>query len=135
MSHRNRTVELRIVTRALGFLAGSMLAGCTLAPAYRRPELPVPTTYQTAVADTQSAIPASDIGWREFFGDERLQTLISMALANNRDLRVALLNVENARAQFRIQRSELLPATTASGNEDASQRVRMKSIYSAGSGA
>jgi multidrug efflux system outer membrane protein len=108
-------------TLASGFLAGSMLAGCTLAPAYHRPDLPVPASYPTAAADSgESALPASDMGWREFFGDARLQTLISMALANNRDLRVAVLNVENARAQYRIQRSELLPSINASGNEDAS---------------
>jgi multidrug efflux system outer membrane protein len=113
--------KLRLATLASGVLAGSILAGCTLAPVYHRPDLPVPTTYPTAAADSsQSALPAADIGWREFFGDERLQGLISMALANNRDLRVALLNVENARAQYRIQRSELLPTITASGNEDAS---------------
>jgi multidrug efflux system outer membrane protein len=121
MSNRNRTLRLRAATVTSVFLAGGILAGCTLAPAYHRPDLPVPITYPTeSVASVRSETPASDIGWREFFGDERLQTLIAMALANNRDLRVALLNVENARAQYRIQRSELLPAITASGNEDAS---------------
>jgi multidrug efflux system outer membrane protein len=63
---------------------------------------------------------AADIGWREFFGDARLQGLISMALVNNRDLRVALLNVEQSRAQYKIQRSELLPVLDASANENAS---------------
>jgi multidrug efflux system outer membrane protein len=100
---------------------GAVLAGCTLAPAYHRPDLPVPATYpNTAVDSGESVVPASDIGWREFFGDERLQRLIAMALVNNRDLRIALLNVAKARAQYRIQRSELLPTLDASGNEDAS---------------
>jgi multidrug efflux system outer membrane protein len=114
-------MRLRVVTLGIYVWAGGMLAACTLAPAYHRPDLPVPTTYPTAASDSgQSATPASDIGWREFFGDERLQGLIAMALANNRDLRVALLGVENARAQYRIQRSELLPAVNASGSEEAS---------------
>jgi multidrug efflux system outer membrane protein len=110
-----------IATLAVGGVVGTLLAGCTLEPAYHRPDLPVPSTYATAAADSgQSSLPAWDTGWREFFGDERLQGLISMALANNRDLRVALLNVENARAEYRIQRSELLPTLSASGSEDAS---------------
>ena len=121
MSHWNGAINTRAATLASGLLAGSLLAGCTLAPAYHRPDLPVPTAYPTAAADSgESATPSSDIGWREFFGDERLQNLIAMALANNRDLRVALLNVENARAQYRIQRSELLTSINASGSEDAS---------------
>ena len=53
-----------------------------------------------------------DIGWREFFADERLRQLIELALANNRDLRVAALNIEQARAQYRIQRAELFPRST-----------------------
>jgi multidrug efflux system outer membrane protein len=112
---------LRVGPLAVGFLAGGILAGCTLAPAYDRPALPVPTAYPSAAADLSvAASPAPDIGWREFFGDERLQGLIALALANNRDLRVALLNVDNARAQYRIQRSELLPTIDATGSEDAS---------------
>ena len=56
---------------------------------------------------------AADIGWRDFFADPRLQRLIAQALANNRDLRVAVLNIQLARAQYRVQRSELLPAVSA----------------------
>lgn len=122
MSHLNRTDRLRVATIAIGLLVNSLLGGCTLAPAYHRPVLPVPAVYPSGAGAefTQSAIPAADLGWREFFGDERLQSLIAMALSNNRDLRVALLNVENTRAQYRIQRSELLPTLAASGNENAS---------------
>lgn len=121
MSYRNRALRLRAAMLGIGVWVGSLLAGCTLAPAYHRPELPVPITYPDAAASpVESATPASDIGWRDFFGDERLQDLIQMALVNNRDLRVALLDVENARAQYRIQRSELLPTIDASGSEDAS---------------
>ena len=54
---------------------------------------------------------ADDVQWREFFTDERLQEIIETALKNNRDLRVAALNVERARALYRIQRAELLPTS------------------------
>ncbi len=59
-------------------------------------------------------VPAADIGWREFFRDPQLQQLIDVALENNRDLRVAALNIEAFRAQYRIQRADLFPAVDAS---------------------
>jgi outer membrane protein, multidrug efflux system len=61
-------------------------------------------------------VPARDIGWLDFFLDTRLQQLIGLALANNRDLRVAVLNIQQARAQYRIQRAALLPSIDASGS-------------------
>jgi multidrug efflux system outer membrane protein len=59
---------------------------------------------------------ATDLTWRKFFTDEKLQQVISAALTNNRDLRVAVLNVELARAMYGIQRAELLPAIDATGS-------------------
>jgi multidrug efflux system outer membrane protein len=67
-------------------------------------------------ADTAASMAAWDIGWRDFFADARLQQLIAQALANNRDLRVAVLNIQLARAQYRIQRSNLMPAINATGS-------------------
>ena len=58
----------------------------------------------------------ADIGWREFFKDPRLQELIGLALTNNRDLRVAVLNVEVSQAQYRIQRANLWPQIDATGS-------------------
>jgi multidrug efflux system outer membrane protein len=104
-----------------------VLTGCTMAPKYARPGLPVPgdwpesaaaqpaaSTSETApplaAAQVAPAVPvAVEIPWREFFSDARLQSVIGMALANNRDLRVAVLTVEKAQALYRIQRSELYP--------------------------
>ena len=63
-------------------------AGCTLIPGYRRPVQPVDAQWPGTYAGTTSP----DIGWRAFFADTRLQRLIELALANNRDLRVAMLN-------------------------------------------
>lgn len=93
-----------------------LLGGCTLAPDYKRPELPVPATLPaTGSAGAADEGAAADIGWREFFTDERLRGVIELALANNRDLRVAAANVEQARALYRIERSSLLPRISADG--------------------
>ena len=75
-------------------------------------------------AGTTTAPAAPDLPWQEFFTDEKLQKLIETALANNRDLRLAALNVERARALYGIQRAELLPTVdaTASGEQATASR-------------
>ena len=88
-------------------LATAALSGCSLIPAYEAPPLPVPDTY--SAADTHAAAAVS-LDWKDYFADPQLQQLIGIALANNRDLRVAALNVEKARAQFQIQRAALFPS-------------------------
>ncbi|NMV41812.1 efflux transporter outer membrane subunit [Ralstonia insidiosa] len=105
-------------------LAAGVLSGCSLAPTYERPDAPVTSTYPQAPAGyavpADSAKPgenaprATDLGWREFFPDPRLQKLIGLSLENNRDLRIAVLNIEAARAQYRLQVAELLPPVNAS---------------------
>ncbi|HEX2532027.1 MAG TPA: efflux transporter outer membrane subunit [Burkholderiaceae bacterium] len=96
---------------SLALLAASMLAGCSLAPQYVRPDAPVAPAYPgaSAASASQAAHSATDIGWREFFPDQRLQSLIATALDNNRDLRTAALRIEEARAQYKIQSADLLP--------------------------
>ena len=89
------------------------LSGCTnLAPEYKQPALPVAAQYAATTGDT--AAPR-DIPWNDFFGDPRLRAIIALALDNNRDLRVAVLRVEQYAAQYRIQRAALLPNVGASG--------------------
>ena len=94
-------------------------AGCTLAPKYQRPTAAIspnwPAVSEQSPTNT-AAVPAADIGWREFFRDPRLQCLIELALTNNPDLRVAMLNVEQSRAQYRIRRAALLPEIDATGS-------------------
>ena len=87
------------------------LAACSMAPHYERPDAPVALN-ETA----QSEKMAADIGWRDFYRNQQLQTLIEQALENNRDLRVAALTVEQVRAQYRIQRAQLLPTLNATGS-------------------
>ena len=100
-----------------------VLSGCNFAPKYDRPEAPVPMQWPSgsayAKAQPATAAPeAPELKWQEFFSDPKLQQLIATALANNRDLRVAALNVELTRGLYGIQRAELLPTVdaTASGN-------------------
>jgi multidrug efflux system outer membrane protein len=88
--------------------AGLALTGCTMIPKYERPAAPVAAQYPGATG-TNAAPVAADIAWREVFADERLKQLIELALANNRDLRVAVLNVEQSRAQYRITRAASFP--------------------------
>jgi multidrug efflux system outer membrane protein len=95
------------------------VAGCTMIPEYNRPEAPVPAKWPSGPAykQTPQSVPVvEELPWRQFFTDERLQTVIASALQNNRDLRLAALHVERARALYRIQRAELLPTIDASGS-------------------
>lgn len=104
-------------------LAVSVLCGCNLAPPYVRPEVAVPSSYVTSIdAPVQAqGMSAPAIGWSVYFQDPVLQGLIEQALRNNRDLAAAVARMEQARAQFRIQRSQRLPGLEISGS---GQRLR-----------
>jgi multidrug efflux system outer membrane protein len=96
---------------AAAVMAAAMVAGCaSMAPPYERPAAPVaPVFPDETAAGAPSAVPAADIAWQQFFVDPRLKRLIELALQNNRDLRIAVLNIERVRAQYQIQRSEQFP--------------------------
>jgi outer membrane protein, multidrug efflux system len=98
------------------------LYGCPRPSQYARPGLPVPSTWPasaTATAGAPGAPAATELKWREFFTDQRLQSVIELALANNRDLRVATFNIEKAQAYYQIQRAELYPTVIASASGNA----------------
>jgi multidrug efflux system outer membrane protein len=110
----------------LFLLAGTTLGGCSLIPDYERPIPPVPSSfpdgpaYQAAAKDHDGAggpqtVTADALGWIDFFRDPALQRLIDIALHNNRDLRVAVLNIEAAQAQYRIQHADLFPQIDLTG--------------------
>jgi len=108
--------KIQFAIFSLGLLGG----GCTLAPKYERPVAPVPAAWSSAATAAAAHAPVHGTeeapGWRDFFGDPRLQRLIELALTNNRDLLIAALRVEQTRAQFRIQRSELFPGVQGEGS-------------------
>lgn len=113
----------------------ALLSGCSLAPLYQRPAAPVTPGWPTGpaykdAAPAAGAQPVADIAWRDFFADERLRKVIALALANNRDLRVSALNIEKARAQYRIERAALVPHVSATASETSS-----RSVYPIGGGA
>jgi len=115
------------------------LCSCTLEPDYKRPALPVVSAWSDAagVAGASSAAAAdaanppaplaADVDWRTFFQDPTLQQLIGLALDNNRDLRVAALNVAQYEAQYRIARSALLPTIDATGAVDNTRALGLTS--------
>ena len=97
-------------------VAAFTLGGCSLIPDYQRPEAPVAAQYPQGPAYSPNEAAnqaAAEQGWRQFFHDPALQQLIQTALVNNRDLRVAALNIDAYAAQYRIQRADLFPAVTA----------------------
>lgn len=97
-----------------------LLAGCTMAPIYTQPDAPVPSEWPKGAAYPQiniiSGQAAPEMSWKEFITDERLQKIIEIALANNRDLRVAALNVEKMKAMYGIGVASLLPTVNALGS-------------------
>ncbi|MEK6295256.1 MAG: TolC family protein, partial [Paraburkholderia tropica] len=138
---------------ALGVAAAFLSAACTLEPHYTQPAAPVSAAYPTGPAydsqpgaDARSAQghSAADIGWRDFFKDPRLQKLIELALQNNRDLRVSVLKVAQARAQYRIERANLMPTVSVTGTGTRTRtpadlsyvgRATVASDYDAAAGA
>ncbi|EPA8554247.1 efflux transporter outer membrane subunit [Yersinia enterocolitica] len=104
--------KLKLLTLSTLFV----LAGCTsLAPEYQRPELPVPQQFSLS---RNALVPATsdykDTGWRVFFADPQAQTLIDDALRNNRDLKMAALKVQEARAQYNVTDADRYPQLNAS---------------------
>ena len=132
------------IVTALTLAAMLLAAGCaTLEPTMPTAEpaisaeWPLPPTTGMVTASTAAetsatfaGIAAADIGWRDFFVDSRLQELIARSLDNNRDLRVAVLNVERARAQYRVQRADRLPSVGVGGAMTRSDPSPLNGRYS-----
>lgn len=122
----------------LSAMTSAVLAGCVnLAPEYTAPASPVPQALPSSGVEAPTPI---DVGWRSFFVEPRLRGTIELALANNRDLRVAALNIERARAQYGIARAGLFPTVEAGasgsrsrtpGSLSTSGEARIGSQYSA----
>jgi len=131
------TTTITLHTRRTVACAATLLvlAGCTsLVPPYQRPTAPVVDAFPYAAATGTGALPAADIAWQQFFQDARLRQLITLALDNNRDLRVAVLNIAQARAQFQIKRADELPTVNigATGARQPATNGGISSTYTAG---
>ncbi|WP_017349260.1 efflux transporter outer membrane subunit [Pantoea sp. A4] len=89
------------------------LTGCTMEPKYQRPAMPVAVHYDqpTAVGNV------ADLPWQSFFNDPQMRSLITLALNNNRDLRVAALNVQKAQGSVQIDRAALMPTINATASQ------------------
>ena len=134
-----RSLKLSLIATAVALVA----AGCTFEPKYERPAAPVTQTFpeggvyanQPNASSTASNgrtannVAAPDIGWRDFFADARLQRIVELALKNNRDLRVSVLNVEAARAQYQITSAALYPALDASASQNKTRTPKNLSFF------
>ena len=117
MTHLRRMISLYPPLGAVLFLAGCS----TMAPKYEQPAAPVPSAWPSGAAYQKVAgkpgdKAVADIPWAEFFVDPQLRKVVNLALENNRDLRVAALNIERSRAQYQIQRSDLFPKVDANAS-------------------
>ena len=124
-----------LVKRALPALAAiATLAGCSMMPTYERPAAPVPMSWPDASVTQGANTAAPALVWQDFFADPVLQKLIETALLNNRDLRVAVLNIEQARAQLGIKRADQFPSLNAAvtGSRAPNSSGGITSVYTAG---
>lgn len=124
--------------KLLTLSAVALLAGCSLIPVHERPAAPIAATYPAyggpAVTASADASPASSVDWQDFFADSELKRLIGLSLANNRDLRVAVLNIEQARAQYQIRRADQLPSVNGvfNGSRTPAANGGINSLYNVG---
>ena len=110
-----------------------LLTACNLAPRHVTPLLSTPTEFPPEVY-SEGTVSAANIGWQEFFLDERLRALIIQTLENNRDLRIAVARIEEARGLYRIQRAEQLPQLGGSAGATRS-RIGAATVGSSGGAA
>lgn len=103
--------------KLLPFCVALALTGCSLAPDYQRPAMPVPQQFSLSQNGLVNAADNyQNAGWRTFFVDNQVKTLISEALVNNRDLRMATLKVQEARAQYRLTDADRYPQLNGEGS-------------------
>jgi multidrug efflux system outer membrane protein len=121
--------------RALSLaVATAFLAGCSFMPAYERPAAPVAADWPGSVPSGTGTTAAAELPWADFVTDVRLRELIALAIQNNRDLRVAVLNIEQVRAQYQIRRADQWPTVNlaAAGNRQPNSSGGISSSYSVG---
>lgn len=122
----------RCSLRLSGLALVALIAGCSLTPTLERPVSPTASTFPGQTASATASGPM--LAWDSFVADERLRDLIRLALLNNRDLRVATLNIEQVRAQYQVRRADQVPTINAAvaGNRQPTASGGMSSTYTAG---
>jgi multidrug efflux system outer membrane protein len=131
---------LRLARTLTPVMAAVLLSACgTLTPEYQRPQAPVAANWSNPAPAGVATAAAPAIQWQDFFADARLRALIELSLKNNRDLRVAVLNIEQARAQFQIRRADQFPTINAAASATrqpvlSGGRVLVPNVYSVGLG-
>ncbi|AEX51618.1 RND efflux system outer membrane lipoprotein [Rahnella aquatilis CIP 78.65 = ATCC 33071] len=117
----SRTLRLsrRALTPVAAMVFATLFTGCTLTPEYHRPTAPMPPVWPVKTKTSVSDTSVASITWQTLFIDPKLRQVVQLALDNNRDLRIAILNIEKAQAQYRIQRSALMPQVGITGAEQA----------------
>jgi multidrug efflux system outer membrane protein len=131
--HSFQRPALRLATLS----AALWLAGCSFIPTFSRPEAPVAPAFPEVAGAAKPAAEgraAADIEWQSFFKDARLKRLIALSLENNRDLRVAVLNIDASRAKLQVTRADQLPTVNAgfNGSRGPASSGAITSSYSAG---
>ena len=111
-----------------------VLAGCTMEPTYKQPPQATAPAYPAEGQPEQGTVSATALGWRSFFHDPRLVRLVEAALANNRDLRISVARIEEARGQYRVQRADLLPTVNADGSAVRARSQSPASVAAGGPG-
>ena len=120
---------IRGLRAALGAVALAALSACSLVPRYERPAAPVSASWpDSAAAQLEAGRPAADLPWQDFVHDAQLRELIQLALEGNRDLRVAVQNIEQARAQYQIRRADQFPTVGASASGSRSAPNPMQAL-------
>ena len=132
MSTRPRANSARSSIVALTF--ASILSACSLMPSYERPAAPIPAEWPGMAMPQVSGNAIAAMAWQDFFADPTLRELITTALANNRDLRIAVLNIEQARAQLGLRRADQFPSLSAAltGSRTPNSSGAITSAYSGG---
>lgn len=138
-----KPVSIPPAGRLTALALAALLAGCSFVPPYQQPAAPVASQWPAATgADPASATrAAADLPWQDFVQDESLRELVALALQNNRDLRVAVQNIEQARAQYQIRRADQVPTVAGAlngqrtvPNANANGQPKVSSLYTVGVG-
>ncbi len=117
-----------------------LTTGCSMVPTYERPALPVSESFPDYIKSNSNELVSvaksqvTDLVWQNFFTDIKLKQLIERSLISNRDLRIAVLNIELAKAQYQIKRADQFPSVSAvlNGSRTPAANGSSTNLYNVG---